>query len=78
MGFRKLEEAFQKGATLYGLKILRPMRVLLLRVLKENLGFISLHVDFLVLCKKFSVPKEALSILDYPGYFKHTSKNTVA
>lgn len=38
----------------------------------------QLHANFLALCKKYSVPKEALPILDYPGYFKHASKTAVS
>ena len=49
-----------------------------MRVLKENLGFVELHAEFLKMCKRFSVPKEALPILEYPGYFKHASKNAIA
>ncbi len=56
-------DAFLKGATIYGVKIILPLKTLLLRVLNESIGFIFLHTDFLNLCLKYSVPQEALPIL---------------
>jgi len=49
-----------------------------MRVLNENLGFIELHSFFLKQCLKYSVPKDALSVLEYPALFKNISKTLVA
>jgi len=42
------------------------------------MGFVDFHVFFLKICKKLSVYKEALPILEYPALFKHVSKNVIA
>jgi hypothetical protein len=78
MAFKRVAGAFEKSSNLYGPKIIRPLKVLLLRVLKEGLGFIDLHVYFLSLCLKFSVPREAIAILEYPALFKHATKTIIA
>ena len=62
---------------MYGLKIIRPLRILLLRIFNENMGITNLHSLFLKLCNKYFVPKEALPILVYPGLFKNISNKYV-
>lgn len=47
-------------------------------MLREHLGFTSLHGFFLKTCLKYSVPHQALSILSYPALFKYMPKNKAA
>jgi hypothetical protein len=42
------------------------------------MGFVELHGFFLALCLHFSVPKEGLPIIEYPGLFKTMQKNGIA
>ena len=61
--FEKAKDAFQRGAQNLGVKIILPLRILVQRILNENLGFVDLHIFFLRLCNHYFVPKEALPIL---------------
>jgi hypothetical protein len=63
----------EKAYSVFGIKIISPLKTLLLRMLEANLGFIELHTTFLKICNILS-PSDALPILQYPGLFKRMKK----
>lgn len=69
----KTIEGIFKAKSVFGIKIIRPLKTLLVRMLEANLGFTVVHTVFLMLCKEYN-PTEALPVLSYPGLFKYIKK----
>ena len=69
----KTIEGIFKAKSVFGIKIVRPLRTLLLRMLEANLGFTIVHTVFLGICREYN-PSEALPVLSYPGLFKYIKK----
>lgn len=75
LSLERANEEIIKACTVFGIKLITPLRTLALRVLEGNLGFIDLHTSFLKVCKIFNTPTDALPILEYPGMFKHMRRS---
>lgn len=60
----------QKYFLKHGIKLVKPLKRLLIKLLERSLGYTSIFVAFLRICLVLHVPSEALEILEYPTFYK--------